>query len=124
MAISWLRSRIQPEARFLRHLEEGRWDKLAPARQQDALTQFITRAAMTPGRDEVLLRFSLGAADDLRYLWAIYEILSADMTQCQFTLRALFVPKEGFELAPPDGYEDTPFFAIDKRSNDQQRKAA
>lgn len=127
MISSWFRSLVSPETRFLRHLEEGRWDKLVPAHQQDGLARFVARAALTPGRTEVVLRFSLGK-ERIECFWAMYEIVSADTETCQLQLRALCVPKDGHELEKPDGYENEPFFAVDDRrgrtSHDRERKAA
>jgi hypothetical protein len=100
---------------------------VVPADQQDGLIRFITRAALTPGRNHVVLRFALGK-QKVEYLWAEYEILSADTEKCQLALRALCVPKEGYELEKPDEYQNEPFFAVDethrRRSQDRNRKVA
>lgn len=103
-----------PEARFLRHLQEGRWDKLVPEQQQEALAQFVTRAAMTPDRDKVLLRIEAGC-EVLEYLWAEYEIVDADLEKCHVVLRTLYVGEEGHGLETPDVLEGEPFFAVESR---------
>lgn len=127
MVLSWLRSRILPDARFLRYLKEARWDKLVPDHQQEALAQFITRAALTPGRNKVLLRIAAGR-EALEYLWAEYEIVSADLDRCDVILRTLYVGEEGYELETPDVLQGQPFFAVEaknrKEPEAEDRKAA
>jgi hypothetical protein len=70
MVGSWLQLRISPEGRFLRYLKDGRWDKLIPSHQQDDFAEFVTRSALTPGRDEIVLRLALGK-ERIEYLWAV-----------------------------------------------------
>lgn len=82
---------------------------------------------MTPGRDRLLLRFS-STSGATEYLWAEYEILSAEVDRCSLTLRALYFAKEGHELETPEGLEDEPFFPVDEKpqraSQAVDRKAA
>ena len=127
MVVTWFQSRLSHEGRFFRHLRDGRWNKLVPSHQQEGLADFITRAALTPGRDEVLLRFAFGK-EETEYLWAVYEIVEADTTRCHLKIQSLYVPEEGYELTTPAGYEGTPFFAVDparsNKSREPERKAA
>jgi hypothetical protein len=97
----------------LRNLQECRWDKLVPPEQAESLVDFVTRACLTPGRDIVLLRFTMEGEPDT--LWAVYRILSASAEQAQLTLEALFKPNQARGGNPPDGFEAEPFFAVSPR---------
>lgn len=112
MMLSWLRSRLLAEGRFLRHLELARWDKIVPASQREALSEFIWRAVATPGRTRFILRFACGD-EGSGFLWADYRILSATLDEFQFALRSICIPEEGYESEVPDIFEDEPFFSVD-----------
>lgn len=120
MVVTWFQSRLSREGRFFRHLRDGRWDKLIPSHQQKELANFITRAALTPGREEILLRFAFGK-EKTEYLWAVYEIVEADISQCHLKMRTLFVPEEGYELITPVGYQSIPFFAVEQDRSNESR---
>jgi len=124
MVTSWFQSRFSLEGRFLRHLQEGRWNKLVPRGQLDALARFVSRSCMTPGREQIVLRFAAGKEKTV-YLWVAYDIVSFDQEKAELALNALFVPMEDHELDVPEGYEDEPFFEVDHRrgrarADDQQ----